>query len=442
MRRLLMVLVALAVASTLFASGQSESEAVEAEETTTITMWTFLNPEGATGGRNLALKKIIDNYEKANPNVDVVVEPQQWDVMTSKFFAAAEAGNAPDIMWVISHELGTAIELGVLEPLENLFIGDWSRSEVEDISDSFWDWGAQNGNHYQITFSRNYFSLMYRQDLFDQYGIETPLEDWDALIGAAQQLTGRDEELGLDRWGLGQAFGTGKVDPPIYTYIALDKQGDLFTDDGRADFATPEVAESLDLMIDMITDYGITPETAVSYDQEELFQDFIAGRYGMIVGAAVRIPSLRSQASNFPPESIRLAFYPDADGDGEPSPGGISGWAVGVWSESPIKEEAGRFLEYMVSPEADELWVTDGGQVPMRKSTLDSLSDFFSQPENAYLQTMAEGFANYSWATPADFPTSGWREDLNLAAADVLVNGMETMEALEKAENAFNRRNR
>ncbi len=438
MKRLFMLALITCLALPLFATGETEAEAEEK----TVTMWTFLNPEGAESGRNLALAKIISNYEEANPNTTIEVEPQQWDIMTSKFLAAHQAGNAPDIQWVISYEIGNAIDLGALEPFENLFLDDWTEEEVADISDSFWEWGAEPDKHYQITFSRNYFSLMYRQDLMDEYGISTPFESWDDLISAAQTLTGRDEEIGIDRYGLGQAFGTGKVDPPVFTYIALDKQGTLFTEEGRAMFATPEVEESLQLMIDMITEYGITPETAVSYDQEQVFQDFIAGRYAMIVGAAVRVPTLRGQASSFPPESITLGFYPDANGDGEPAPGGISGWAVGVWSGSPVKQEAGRFLEYMASPEADQLWVLDGGQVPMRMSTIDALSDFFAQPENEYLKTMAEGFAEHSWATPADFPISGWREDLNLAAADVLVNGMSISAALEKAEAAFNRRNR
>jgi multiple sugar transport system substrate-binding protein len=405
MKRLVTLLVVLCLALPLFA-GQNEADDSGAEGTT-ITMWTFLNPEGATSGRNLALSNIISNYEADNPNISIQVEPQQWDLMTSKFLAAHEAGNAPDIIWVISYEIGNAVRLGALEPFENLFLDDWTDAEIADIADSFWDWGAEPDRHYQITFSRNYFGLMYRQDLMDEYNIATPFQSWDDLIAAAQTLTGEDEEIGIQRYGLGQAFGTGKVDPPVFTYMALDRQGDLFTEDGRAMFATPAVEESLEMMIDMVTEYGITPDTAVSYDQEQVFQDFIAGRYAMIVGAGVRVPSLRGQASNFPGDSIRLGFYPDASGDGSPSPGGISGWAVGVWSGSPVKEEAGQFLEYMASPEADELWVLEGGQVPMRASTIESLSDFFSQPENEYLKIMAEGFAEHSWATPAEFPISG-----------------------------------
>jgi multiple sugar transport system substrate-binding protein len=176
----------------------------------------------------------------------------------------------------------------------------------------------------------------------------------------------------------------------------------------------------------------------VSYNIEDVYQDFMAGKYAMITGASVRIPSLRAGA-NFDPNSIELIHYP-GDGKAEFGQGLFSGWAVAVWSKSKVKAEAGKFLEYMVSPEADKLWVLDGGQVPMRKSTIGALGDFFSRPENDYLRITAEGFAKYCYATPTAFPIPGWREDLNKAAQDVVANGTDPLVALQTVQKDFNSR--
>ena len=56
-------------------------------------------------------------------------------------------------------------------------------------------------------------------------------------------------------------------------------------------------------------------------------------------------------------------------------------------------------------------------------------------------QAMAEGFAKYCYVTPTDVTISGWREDLNKAAQDVVVNGTDPLAALEKVAKDFNDRN-
>lgn len=132
-------------------SGQTDGEQV-------VRMWTFLDP-AAADGRGKALGEIIQNFETENPNIKIVVEPQDWEQMTPKFFAAHAAGNAPDIIWCIMDEMGAALDLGALEPLENLFLKDWSEEEIADIDDSFFNFGTRDGLHYQITHSRNYMAF-------------------------------------------------------------------------------------------------------------------------------------------------------------------------------------------------------------------------------------------------------------------------------------------
>jgi multiple sugar transport system substrate-binding protein len=191
-------------------------------------------------------------------------------------------------------------------------------------------------------------------------------------------------------------------------------------------------------MSDMVKKYKITPESAVNMNIEDVYQDFMAGKYAMITGASVRVPALR-QGANFDKSSIEIIHYP-GDGSTKFGKGLFSGWAVGVWSKSKVLPEAGKFLEYMSGPEADKLWVLDGGQVPMRKSTIAALGDFFNKPENEFLKITADGFTNYCYATPTAFPIPSWREDLNAAAQDVVYNNTDPAAALQKVQKDFNAR--
>lgn len=55
-------------------------------EDTTIRMWTFLDPTNTENGRSVALSQMIDEFEAENEGVKVVVEPQDWNTMTAKFW--------------------------------------------------------------------------------------------------------------------------------------------------------------------------------------------------------------------------------------------------------------------------------------------------------------------------------------------------------------------
>lgn len=404
---------------------------------TNIRMWTFLDP-GGTSGREIALKEMISAFESENPEYKIVVEPQTWDVMTGKFFAAHSSGEAPDIMWVLMDELGAAIQLEALEPFENLFLKDWSDEEIADVDDAFWQLGSQDGKHYQMSLSRNYFGIIYRSDLFENKNIAVP-KTWDELVAAGKQLTEIDEETGLQRYGLGLALSADKADAQVAAGALLDQQGTLFDQEGKASWNNEAGRKAFGLQLDMIQTYGITPETALTTTPEDLYADFNTGKYAMIVGAGVRVSKLQSEVT-FDPESVQFMLMPGFS-EGKPSPMPIAGWCVGVWSGSKVKEGAGKFVEYMTNPESDALWVIKGGQAPVRKSTLESQSDFFKERKNNYLGVMAEGFSVAGWPQPTNFKISGWRIDLNNVCQNALANGMSLDDALALTEQEFNERN-
>ena len=104
-----------------------------------------------------------------------------------------------------------------------------------------------------------------------------------------------------------------------------------------------------------------------------------------------------------------------------------------------MKEEAGLFLEAMVSPEADKLWVELGGQPAMRQSTLENAKEYIEK--NQFLSVISEGFLTAGYPQPTDFSVSSWKNDLNNAAQKVLVEGMSAMDALEAVAQDFNDRN-
>lgn len=418
-----------------------KASAIDDEKTSgeeqVVRMWTFLDPE-ADNGRSKALKQMIENFETENPDIKIVVEAQDWTELTPKFLAAHSAGNAPDIIWSIFDDFASVMAVDALEPLEDLFLDEWTEEEIADIDDAFFNYGTRDGKHYQITHSRNYQGLFYRKDLLEEKGLDVP-KTWDEFIVTCQALTEIDPETGLQRYGFGQVFNTKDADPQIMTARLLESQGDLFTKDGKANWANEAGAEALQFELDCVTKYGITPETAFSISAEDIWTEFSAGRYAFINSAVVRMATVRSQVT-FDPSDVGFMLYPSEDGQSN-APGTLNGWCVGVWNGSQVKEAAGKFVEAMMSPESDELWVTLGGQLAIRKSTIEKLSDFYAEPDNEYLVIAAEGIVHAAYPQPTDFIANAWQDDLNQAAQLAYGGGMSVEDALTKAADDFNERN-
>jgi len=403
----------------------------------TIRMWTFLNPAG-NAPREKALAQIIAAFEAANPGAKVVVEPQVWDQMTPKFLAAAQQGNAPDIIWVVTDLLGDAINSGSLADLGPLFIDKWSPQRVADNAGAYWDLCRVNNKQYCLFQSRNYIGMFYRKDLFQEAGIDAAsLTTWPLFIEAAKKLMARDASGAVTRYGFGQGWSENQADPQLVVTYLLAKQGGLFDERGRARFATPAGIEGLTLQTDMVTKYEITPRQVVSWTVDDQIEQFSAGRIATGTGASVRFSTVQARMGA---DKIGFMLYPGVDGKPH-SPAVMAGWAVGAWSKGRNLQLAGRFIEFMSGAEADKIWVTTGGQTPGLLSTPAALPEFFANPANDYLKVAGQGSATAGWLSPIAFGVGGYRQVLNKAAQEVVVNGITPQAALERAERDFNRRN-
>jgi len=405
----------------------------------TVRMWWWGNVQGRAP-REEAMKQIILNFEAAHPDIKIVNEPQVWSTIGAKFFAAHQAGNAPDICWTLCDAFNKGWKLGAYADLNELFIDEWTEEERNDFfPPAMWNFGVENGKKYQVWLSGGGHQAQIRKDLFAEEGIEYPVRTWDKFIEAAQKLTkDTDGDGKIDVWGLGQPLGLDKIVWGVFTFALLDLQGDrIFTEDGKAMWATDAGVKAMKLQTDLITKYKVTPPGSVTYTLEDVNLGMSSGLYAMAWVSVVRIPRNRQNATGFDPSSITAMPPPSWEGTRQ-GPAHVDGWPVVVWSKSPVKKEAGKFVEWMINPESDRIWLTVGGQIPKRKSTCQD--PFFHKPENDYLRIWAKAWEKRSWALPWKVDTSGCRKILNRAAQKIILEGKDIREALLEAEKSFNER--
>lgn len=412
----IILLIALVALSSVFANGAQETKATG---DVTVRMWTFIDPEG-TGGRNVALKQMIQEFEADNPGVHIVVEPKNWQTMTGEFFSAAMTGTAPDIMWCSTGMLFGAIQNGLLEPYENLFMKNWTKDQIADVDDAFFQFGANKGKHYTLGLSKNAVVLYYRADILEANGCKVPTT-FEEIYEVAKKCT--DPSKGI--YGFGQEFS--QCDYPLFTNYMLDKQGSLFNADGTANFATPAGVEALEYMKRFV-DEGLIPKENIAKIGEDMTLEFQSGKYAMMVRGFVRVGQVRDNCS-FDPLDCKVAPVPTGSW--------IDGWHVGVWSGSKVKDWAGKFVEKMYTNESDLLWVNLGAQAPVRQSTKDMIT---ITEENDYIAVAGDIFAN-GYNIPNDKSYDGVKDVLIKALSRYCFDNVDAMTALKDAEKEFNTMN-
>lgn len=411
---------------TVAACGSDGGEGGTVDE---ITMWSFLDPAGSSG-REKVLASLIQSYTEKT-GIAVNVEVQQWDTMTQQFLAADVSGSAPDVMWVALDQVATAVEQGALADLNSLAFGELPEDQLADLRDVYWETMEQeDGAIYGVVHSRNHFGIMYRTDLLDAAGADpTTIRTWDDLTAVAKELTAPDE----NRWGLGQAFGTAFADPQIISARLVETQGAMFGDDGAPLWGTDEATEAMEFQAAFVADAEVTPQDSVRLTAEDLYELFSAGQVAMINAASVRVPAMQEQVGV---ENVGFMHYPSEDGDGY-APGNLAGWSVGVWANGEATEQAADFVAHLSSPEADEKWMLEAQQPPLHASTAENNADFLSAPENAFLSVVLEGAQDYGWLPPTNVPTVGWREALNEAVQQVLLEEATPAESMSAAGETF-----
>lgn len=405
-----------------------------AQAPTTITMWTFLDPS-RPGGRETALRQMIESFERANPNLRIRVEPQVWTTMAERFVLAANARNAPDIAWVNDNNLALLMGNDVAADLKPT-VDAWPQARRADqILPAAMEAATQRGRLLAMPLMATSFVLMVRGDLLRAAGLTREnLRTWDGVVEAARAMTRDTNGDGQpDIWGIGLGLATERYSVTPAVLAAVGLQGGLFGDGCRARIATPEVARAVQWQADLITRHRVTPREAVAMTSDDAIDQFAAGRYAMQVISNARFDQIQRTAAGWNKDDLIAAPIPGWTAD-RPGPSLLTGWFATAWRASPRVRDAIRFIDHMASAEAMALWNLPGMQVPMLRSV--AARPEMQLPENAHLRDIAGYFAASGFSMPANCVWGRTLADFNLATQQVVLGQRPIMDALRAAERA------
>ena len=333
---------------------EEPEEAPPAEEVTVV----WWNPDSLAW--QPAYEAIVELTQDNNPGVAVKIENVPEDGFAEKMSSMIAGGTAPDVWtWFYSvdyyrhgiiQELDDFIATAGIDPEELWF-------EICNVR------GTYQGKRYGAPRDAFFTGVIYNQDLFDEFGVDYPTDDWDldGFVDRAKKLT--DEEKGT--WGT-VVGGPGALSWDVG--FCWNTNFEIVSEDGRQVKGLLDSEDSIwamQWMIDLREVHGVSPPAGMTEPLGDW--PFASGKVGTGPGMGA-IDML---------ESLTFRF----DQLGAPVKSGLESHAWGdsvqyhMWSESPNKDAAWALMETASSVEGSKRAMEIAFASPCPQAWIDSGRD-------------------------------------------------------------------
>ena len=327
----------------------------------TLTVWETYNTEE----RALFLA-LVDEYETANPGVDIEPVSIPFDGLEPKILTALATNTAPDIARVDVGFLPKVALRGALAPLDQY--------GVETVKGSLYPVALSScivaGKTYGLPDQVNGLCLFYNRQMFIAAGLDPaePPDTWEEFIACAQKLT--DRKAGVFGFGMRNSLWWSL--PFIYCF-----GGDILDADGECALASDAAVAGFQFKADLYSKYAVEGGAwrAGGIRDDMGFQ---SRKYAMVFNGPWAVTGLQQGGIDF-----GVALIPAGPAGRATNVGGND---LVVFSTSAYPAQAAKFMMYMASKEVQARWANELGQIPVN-TLADELIDFTTHP---YLKTFME----------------------------------------------------
>ncbi|MBO6134082.1 MAG: sugar ABC transporter substrate-binding protein [Lachnospiraceae bacterium] len=317
------------------------------------------------------IQQIADEWSKES-GIAVQINVVDWDNYWTLLEAGASGGQMPDVFWMHSNTAQMYMENDLLLKLDDYIAKD-DAIDLSNYYDGIVKLYSSNGSQYALPKDHDTIALLYNQKIFDQYGVETPTDDWsyENLRDAAAKIT---EASGGDVYGF--AMNTSNNQDSWYNFIYA-YGGQIVTDDHKGTtIGGPESKAGMEMarqVLEVSAPQSVVAETGT----DSLFQ---SGKVAMIMQGSWMINAFY-QAENHADYKWAMIPYGDKNGNGQCDDGermscynGL-GWAASAATKNPdaCYSLISHFCDEAGQKKQAELGVTMGGM----KGISDSFSSAF-----------------------------------------------------------------
>ncbi len=303
------------------------------------------------------MEQLIENFEAANPDIKVTMTHFPYADYRTKVAAAVPAGEGPDVVQLFYGWLNDYIEADLIQPLPtDVFTADSIDAEFFPMVQAM----KRDGEYYALPTAVRSLALFYNERLFDEAGIENPPATLDELIETAKALTKRDGAGNITQVGI--TTGMTAQDHHWFREVLVRQfGGDPYQDDYRTvNYNTEGGLKALEFYAGLEKEHGVTASGFMDEPQAA----FKAGRAGMHIDGSFRIGSL-ADIRGLKWGVAELPAGPDGT-----QANYSSYWvnAITTKAEGERYEASVKFMEYITSDEAMQIWLDVVGELPAKPS--------------------------------------------------------------------------
>ncbi|NLM55460.1 MAG: sugar ABC transporter substrate-binding protein [Firmicutes bacterium] len=359
------------------------------------------------------MRAIVDDWNAANPDIQVEYDFMGWGNYREKLLAAVQAGTAPDITSGDSGMPFLFEAMGQTLPLNDL-IETWREDgRLADMNPWAYEKFHWEDEYIGITWQIDARGIFYRKDIFEEKGIPVPT-NWDELLEAAKALNDPENEF----YGIAFPGKAGTYDTDqFFMTLAYQAGANPVDEQGRLTLNTPEFLEALKFEQELLK---YAPPGTAGYAFDELSRLYQQGKVAMVFHGGWFIDQTRKAAPEIFEVTGLLPVLAGPTGI-QRSIGFFNGWMIFKQSKHP--EEAKKFLDHLMKPETlGRLYEAHlGGFWPI----YGSLTDLEAYQSDELFQEFARQVAEYSvdYYYPTNIGAAGlsaWGTGL----ADFVINPM------------------
>lgn len=319
----------------------------------TLRYWNgFTGPDGRT------MLRLVQRFNRENPDVDVTMQRMDWGTYYNKLFVAGLGKRAPEVFVVHADNLARFTGASFVRPVDDI-VGGEDEIDTSDFDENIWAAVERDGKHWGVPLDVHMIGMYYNRKLFREAGIvdaegnPRPPTTREEFLDAAKRLTiDRSGDPRPEIWGYVFTWMRTNV------YTAMRQfNGRLFNEDGTKTFVnSPENVEALQFCVDLIQKHRVAP----SPENFDSWIGFRQGKVGVVFEGIYMLPELQRQN--------------DLDFGAAPMP--VYGKTPAAWGSSHTLclradlnerelEASKRFIKFLSDNSLD--WA-EGGQIPVRKS--------------------------------------------------------------------------
>lgn len=306
-----------------------------------------------------AMDKLIANFEKANPDIKVKQTTFPYDDYQTRVIAAKMAGKTPDVMQLFYGWLDKFVAGNILQPLsKEAFPHDKIESDFFSIVSAM----KRGDEYYGLPTAVRSLAVFYNKKLFEEAGLDPnkPPQTLEEFVEAAKKTTKRDGAGNLTTVGV--TMDMAGQDHHWWREVLIRQYGGVpYTDNDRKVAYDSEAGEkALKFYTDLQLEHKVTEQKFMDEGQAA----FRAGMAAMTIDGTFRLGSFRTiegfewGVTELPAnaEGVR-SNYASYFANG-----------IGATVEGEKLVAAQKFLDYISSPEAMEIWLEEVGELPARRS--------------------------------------------------------------------------